>query len=185
MTGETAAARTSSLSRRVTALTALAVTAVVALVAPSTPALASAATAMSNCKVDAGGSHTVVGLEFGTGIGFSHSTPVLHPGDVYRVSYLTGTINDGGWPTSTNWTAAGAGWGQLAPSGGFWPAPGVPKYGLIAAWRGLPGYYWLGANSLCIQVTGGNDAVADFWMNDESTGDNYGYWSLALAVYRA
>jgi len=127
----------------------------------------------------------------------------LRPGDVYRVrtnvdsKILTNTLRDDAiqaWLPFAygyeGYRTSGAGWGSLAPAGGNWPIPGVPKYGLIAQWQNDPnlwsqgqwkaGFTWLGETSGCVQWTGATTAIALFTINDDNTGDNRGTWGIAV-----
>lgn len=105
-------------------------------------------------------------------------------GDAIRVT-ATGTVNDGGWPTSTNWGPNGAGWGNLAPSGGTWPAAGLPKYSLVGSWNSNGHNFFLGADTGCVNTEnvgiGANQKTfLWFFMNDENRGDNSGTWTVRI-----
>ncbi len=123
----------------------------------------------------------------------------LQPGAVYRArvhdtsfTYETsfgavggGTkppeIRIGRWPWDPIYGPDGTGWSDLAPDG--WPAPGLPKYGLVAAWKGLPGYYWIGSGAPCIQWTGSTPVTVSLTMNDPNIGDNDLGWEVGISSY--
>ncbi|MEU3829805.1 hypothetical protein AB0F36_31500 [Streptomyces sp. NPDC029080] len=146
----------------------------------ATPVKASASAAMARCKSGDEGTVTFTGmLWWGAEGGLT-----LRPGDVYRVT-VRGQMRIGPWPWDGKYTADGTGWSDLAPPGGTWPQPGLPKYGLLGSWRGLPNHYWLGANSLCIQWTGTDPVQVAFTLNDYYLNDNDGRWDIFIHKYLA
>lgn len=167
-------------ARRRTALSAI-VLVITALTAPA--ATASPVDAMNRCRANEQG-QVVFDYRYE-----AQNAPAftIGAGDVYRVVWVNGQIRIGHWPWDPSYNPNGTGWDQPAPSGDYpsWPLPGAPKYGLIAAWGGLPGYFWLGANSPCIQWTGATPGHVAFTQNDNKPSDNSGLWDLELHIYRA
>ncbi|MGW5456014.1 hypothetical protein [Nocardia sp. NPDC003979] len=152
-----------------------------ALSAP--PAVAGAAEAMDRCR--AGQQGDVVfdyRFEF-----YNVPTVTIGAGDLYRVQWTDGEMKIGHWPWDPSYNPNGTGWADTAPVDDYpsWPMPGGPKYGLIAGWDGLPGYFWLGANSLCIQWTGATPARVVLDQNDSMQSDNSGNWDFEFHIYRA
>jgi hypothetical protein len=104
-------------------------------------------------------------------------------GDAFEIT-VTGTINDGGWPTSSNWSANGS--SSLAPSGGYWPVPGAPKYSLVGIWNSNGSGFFIGAGRGCWSTRdvniGPTNTQTFLWlrMNDEALNDNSGSWTVSI-----
>ncbi|HET9257216.1 MAG TPA: hypothetical protein VFO16_18735 [Pseudonocardiaceae bacterium] len=171
---------------RIRVLSFLLLSLAILMVTTVPPAQATPADAMAACRSGAPGHMTTLQISGDTKPlkSLTALSPSLAPGDVYRVT-VTGKIKVGGWPWDPSYTAEGAGWSNRAPSDGYWPQPGLPKYGLIASWVGLPNWYWLGASSLCIQWTGSTNEQALMEMNDENPVDNSGTWIITFHQYPA
>jgi hypothetical protein len=118
--------------------------------------------------------------------GIAVPTFTLQPGDVYRV-HVSGMIKTGYWPWDPAVGGDGLGWSNPAPRNvsPSYLQPGLPRYGLVAGWAGLPGWFWLGANSLCIQWTGITPGTAILQMNDNFFSDNSGSWVISVNQFRA
>jgi hypothetical protein len=69
-------------------------------------------------------------------------------GDTVKV-FADGLVNDGGWPSSSNWTPAG----KNEPADSDYPRPGVNKYSLIGKLRDDFAYNFIGAQSPCTTST--------------------------------
>jgi hypothetical protein len=104
-------------------------------------------------------------------------------GDAFEIT-ATGTINDGGWPTSGNWDANGS--TGLAPSGGYWPVAGVRKYSLAGIWNSNGRGFFIGAGRGCWStrdVNIGPTSTQTFLfltMNDEERVNNSGSWTVRI-----
>ncbi|MFI9402758.1 hypothetical protein [Nocardia sp. NPDC052316] len=140
--------------------------------------------------------------DFGAGDGFEPVRVTLFPGEFYRVDAQSSTwslapvpgygsrpgdsgeippsIKVGSWPWDSSYGPDGAGAAHPAPEG--WPAPNLPKYGLIGAWEGQPGYHWVGSGG-CVQWEGALPVTLALTMNDENIGDNEGVWRLRVKIY--
>ncbi|MEU2030765.1 hypothetical protein [Nocardia amamiensis] len=156
--------------------------------------------AVKRCQMNWEGEREARG-DFRGGNSFEPIRFTLYPGEVYHVwaeSTVSGpapvpgynapegvrvppSIKVGPWPWDSTYGPNGAGWDNLAPDG--WPAPDRPKYGLIGAWEGLPGYYWVGGDGVCIQWTGSTPVTVALTMNDDNLGDNEGLWRLRIPIF--
>ncbi|SCG76234.1 hypothetical protein [Micromonospora coxensis] len=167
----------------VSAVTALTV-ALTVTVLPAGPAAAD--TALDSCYDSTPAQHQDPAAWFAPG---HRQTPWASPigivhGDAFRVK-AQGSVRIDAWGT----TKSIAGELPAAPTAGGWPAPGAPRYALIARvtggsmWvkktsrsYGPSSWFPVGTDSGCMLFSGNGDPAPQlvFTVNDDNLGDNGG-----------
>lgn len=99
-------------------------------------------------------------------------------GDTFRI-FADGLINDGGWPSSTNWPPVGK--AEAADSN--YPMPGANKYSLVAKLRDSAGYSFIGSQSSCTTSNFSARQHLKLTMNDHNLGDNSGSWRVTVQLW--
>jgi len=99
-------------------------------------------------------------------------------GDTVRI-LADGLVNDGGWPSSSNWTPAG----KNEPADSNYPRPDVNKYSLIGKLRDDFAYNFIGTQSPCTTSTMDAKQFLQLTMNDHNIGDNSGSWKVTVQLW--
>jgi hypothetical protein len=168
-----------SIRRWPAVLGATAAVLVAGAVVASSPASATTSDALARCQAGIGGNfntNVVVDQRAATfGDRFN-----IWPGDVLRVT-ATGGIKTDGWPWTPYFSADGV--ADPAPSGDYWPAPGLRKMSLVGDFNDTGQKVQLGRDSGCFVYTGPVRTFLWLQINDNWVLDNDGHWDVVIRQF--